>query len=84
MKRDELENKLDTTRENAYERLVYHTGKMYDKHSDRLMHEGLVKYYETNAKQILLLIHQLTNDNIDEIEKELEELLKPRFAQNKL
>jgi len=84
MKRDELENKLDSAYEYANQHLKSHAGKMLDKHSDRLMQERLAKYYEENANQISRLITTLTNDNIEEINKELEELLKPRIDQTKL
>jgi hypothetical protein len=76
MKRAELENKLTNAYDYANEQFKTHSGKLYDKHSNRIMHEELAKYYETNAKQISLLILQVTNDNIEEISKELDEIKK--------
>jgi len=76
MKRDELENKLDSAYKSANEHMRSHAGKMLDKHSDRMMQVRLAKYYEENANQISRLIIQLTNDNIEEINQALDELLK--------
>lgn len=84
MNRDELENKLYVAYMHANEQFRTHTSKMHDKHSDRLMHDGLAKYYETNSKQISLLINQVTDDNIEEINEKLEEIQKPRIDQTML
>ena len=80
MKKVELEYDLRNGYDYAIQQLNYHLAKKQDAKNNLVIgtHEEMGIFHESNKTQILLLINRLTDDNVDEISQEFENLKPPK------
>ena len=80
MKKLELEYDLRTGYDYAIQQLNYHSAKKQDAKNNfvRATQEEMIIIYEWSKTHIMLLINRLTDDNVDEINQEFENLKAPK------
>ena len=80
MKKLELENYLRKGYDDTIQQLNYHLAKMQDVKNNQVRgtHEKMIVFYELNKKQIMQLLNRLTDDNVEEISQEFDNLKLPK------
>jgi len=80
MKKVELENDLRNGYDYNVQKINNHLAKKQDAKNNivRATQEEMITFHEWNKTQIMLLINRLTDDNVDKINQEFENLKAPK------
>jgi hypothetical protein len=80
MKKAELEFELRNGYDYNVQKISYHLAKKQDAQNNYIKgtHEKMLIFHELNKMQIIQLINSLTDDNVDEISQEFENMKAPK------
>lgn len=80
MKKVELENDLRNGYDSTVQNVNYHLAKKQDAKNNYISgtHEKMIVFHESNKIQIMQLMNRLTDDNVEEINQEFENLKTPK------